>query len=71
MTYTYQSHFTHLYDKFGHFAEDFDCEVCANYKKRGGHGCGRSICEFKDLKDEAIKQKRLKRPRGWNKNYAK
>ena len=28
MTYTYQSDFTHVYDKFVHFAEDFDCILC-------------------------------------------
>gem|GEM_PF-2733125 len=67
MTYTHETPFTHVYDKFVHFAEDFDCEVCANYKKRGGHGCGRSVCEFQDLKDEAARHNRLKRPRGWQK----
>jgi hypothetical protein len=67
MTYTYQSDFTHVYDKFEYYSEDFDCTVCANYNKRGGNGCGRSACEFQDLKNEAIKHDRLKRPRGWQK----
>jgi hypothetical protein len=59
--------FTYVYDKFEYFGEDFDCAVCANYKKRGGHGCGRSVCEFQDLKNEAARHNRCKRPRGWNK----
>ena len=74
MTYTYQSDFTHVYDKFEYYSEDMnDCSICANFKSRriaklfGGHGCGCSVCEFQDLKDEAIKYNRLKRPRGWQK----
>jgi hypothetical protein len=59
--------FTHVYDKFEHYAEDFDCDVCANFENRGGHGCGRSVCEFQDLKDEAVRHNRLKRPKGWQK----
>ena len=59
--------FTHVYDKFEYYGEDFDCVYCANFESRGGHGCGRSICEFQDLKNEAIKHNRTKRPKGWNK----
>ena len=65
MTYTNQSDFTHTFDKFEYHMEDFDCKLCLSYKARGGHGCGRRVCEFQDLKDEAIKHNRLKRPRGW------
>ena len=73
MTYTHQSDFTHVYDKFEYYNEDFDCAVCANFISLStaricdGHGCGRSVCEFQDLKDEVIKHNRLKRPRGWQK----
>ena len=66
MAYTYQSDFTYVYDKFEYFGEDFDCSVCAN-KRIGKRDCGCSVCEFQDLKDEAIKHDRLKRPRGWQK----
>jgi len=34
MTYTHQSDFTYVYDKFQYFAEDFDCKLCASYKSR-------------------------------------
>ena len=74
MTYTHETPFTHVYDKFVHFAEDFDCKVCANYKSRAEErderfdiGCGQPMCEFQDLKDEAVRHNRLKRPRGWQK----
>jgi hypothetical protein len=66
MTYTHETPFTYVYDKFVHFAEDFACEVCAN-KRDGKRNCGRSFCEFQDLKDEAIRHNRIKRPRGWQK----
>ena len=69
--YTNATPFTHVYDKFKHYLEDMDdCSLCANFKPYGGRdgrGCGRSACEFQDLKDEAIKNNRIKRPRGWNK----
>ena len=77
MKYANQTPFTHVYDKFEQYIEDMDdCSLCVHFKSRsvakncGGHGCGRSVCEFQDLKDEAIRHNRLKRPRGWNKNYA-
>ena len=38
-----------------------DCQYCANYRNRGGRGCGRTICAFQDLKDEAIRNARTKR----------
>jgi len=65
--YVNETPFTRVYDKFEYFTEDFDCVYCANFKSRGGHGCGRSKCEFQDLKDEATRNNRLKRPRGWAK----
>jgi len=74
MTYTYQSDFTHVYDKFEYYSEDMnDCNICVNFKSRSiaklfnGNGCGQPMCEFQDLKDEAVRHNRLKRPRGWNK----
>ena len=56
---------TRVYDKFEYFAEDFGCQFCANYRKRGGHGCGRSKCEFQDLRDDAIACGRIQRRKGW------
>jgi len=65
--YTNATPFTRVYDKFEHYAEDFDCIHCADYNHRGGHGCGRSKCEYQDLKDDALLHDRIKRPRGWQK----
>jgi hypothetical protein len=74
MTYTYQTPFTYVYDKFEYFAEDFDCVLCMNYKSRAADRdkryktkCGLPVCEFEDLKDEAIRHNRIRRPKGWNK----
>jgi hypothetical protein len=58
--------FTHVYDKFQYYLEDMDdCISCGNYMSRGVNGRGCPVCEFQDLKDEAIKNNRIKRPRGW------
>ena len=66
MTYKNQTSFAHTYDKF-EYSENYDCSACANFKRSGSHGCGRSVCEFQDLKDEAIKNNRRKRMKGWRK----
>jgi hypothetical protein len=70
---------TRVYDKFEYYLEDFDCIYCVHFQSNvvakhsdaasrcGSHGCGRSVCEFTDIKDEAIRQNRLKRAKGWNK----
>ncbi|GHV32879.1 hypothetical protein FACS18949_05280 [Clostridia bacterium] len=68
MKYANGTQFTRIYDKFEYYREDLDCIYCANFKRRGGNGCGRSVCEFADIKDETIRKNRLKRPRGWNKD---
>ena len=34
MTYTHETPFTHVYDKFEYYSEDFECIDCANYKSR-------------------------------------
>ncbi|GHU35054.1 hypothetical protein FACS1894105_02990 [Clostridia bacterium] len=60
---------THVFDKFEYHLEDFDCQFCANYRKRGGHGCGRTKCEFQDLRDECIAAGRIKRGKGWDKEW--
>ncbi|GHV31967.1 hypothetical protein FACS18949_01620 [Clostridia bacterium] len=64
---------THVYDKFEYFAEDLDCLYCTHFvsnkvaKNNGGRGCGRTVCAFADIKDEATKNNRHKREKGWNK----
>ena len=62
-----------VYDKFEYHLCDLECEYCVNCLGRGvagrcgSHGCGRSKCEFQDLRDECIAAGRIKRRRGWNK----
>jgi hypothetical protein len=68
MNYANGTQYTRVYDKFEYHLEDLDCMYCANFKQLGSNGCGRSVCEFADIKDEAIRKNRLKRPRGWNKD---
>jgi hypothetical protein len=53
--------------KFEYYASDLDCVYCANFRKRGGHGCGRSKCEFEDLKQDAIAHGKIIREKGWDK----
>jgi hypothetical protein len=65
--YTNATQNTRVYDKFEYHLDDLDCQFCANFRNRGGHGCGRSVCEFEDIKREAIANGRIKRKRGWNK----
>jgi hypothetical protein len=62
---THATQNTHIYEKFQYFLSDLDCQYCANYLKRGGHGCGRTKCEFQDLRDECIAAGRIKRRKGW------
>lgn len=65
MKYANSTPFTHVYDKFQYYLEDMDdCSLCANFDVRSGQGCGRPVCEFQDLKDEATENNRIKRPRG-------
>jgi predicted DNA-binding protein len=71
MKYANGTPFTYVYDKFEHYLEDMDdCSLCVNFASRkvgrthGGCCCGRSVCEFQDLKDEAIRNNRLKIPKG-------
>jgi hypothetical protein len=50
------------------YLEDIDdCRLCLHYKKRGGHGYGRSKCEFEDIRQDCIAHGRIKRKAGWNK----
>jgi hypothetical protein len=74
MKYTNATQFTRVYDKFEYHLEDMDdCNLCANFVSRKvgrtnrGCCCGRSVCEFQDITDEALRNNRLKRPKGWNK----
>jgi hypothetical protein len=75
MKYANETRFTRVFDKFEYHLEDMDdCGLCAHFVSRktgrdnDGRSCGRSVCEFQDLKDEAVRNARIKRERGWWKN---
>jgi hypothetical protein len=61
---------THIYGKFEYHLSDLDCAYCTHFisnvaaKHNGGHGCGRSKCEFQDLRDECMTTRRIKRAKG-------
>ena len=56
---------TRTLNRFEYHLEDIECAYCANYLKRGGNGCGRSKCEYQDLRDECAAKGRVKRKKGW------
>ena len=58
---------TRTLNHFEYYLEDLDCVYCANFRKRGGNGCGRSKCEFQDLRDECTAKGRIKRAKRINK----
>ncbi|MDR1158665.1 MAG: hypothetical protein LBK75_10270 [Oscillospiraceae bacterium] len=61
---------TRIYNKFAYHLSDLDCRYCANFisdaavKHSSAHGCGRSECEFRDLRDECDASGRIKRRKG-------
>ena len=61
---------TRKYDRFQYFEEDCLCCWCLNYqgKKRGCKKQQECCCE--DVRADAVAQGRIKRKRGWNKNWA-
>jgi hypothetical protein len=34
-------------ERFEYYLSDLDCRYCANFRKRGGHGCGRRSANFR------------------------
>ena len=67
MKYANATPFTRSLDRFQYYLSDLDCQYCANFSNRGGHGCGRSKCEFEDIRQDCIAHGRIKRKAGWNK----
>jgi hypothetical protein len=61
---------TRVYDRFEYVLADLDCAYCVHFisnvaaKHNGGRGCGRSRCEFQDLRDECMAAGRIKRAKG-------
>ena len=61
---------TRIYDRFEYHTEDLDCRDCLFYKVKSEcvnkeTGCGEEVCRFEDIRQEAIANNRIKRPRGW------
>jgi len=62
------SDFTRFYQKFEYFLEDLSCKSCLFYKqkyKSNKHGCGKNVCRFEDIRQNAITNGRIKREAGW------
>ena len=59
--YTYITSNTRTLDDSDYYLENLDCAYCANYRNHGGHGCGRSKCEYEDIRLERIEHGRIKR----------
>ena len=59
---------TRVLHRFEYHAEDLDCSDCLYYKRRSKYrknGCGRDTCRFEDIRQEAISNGRISRPKGW------
>ena len=57
------------YDRFQYFEEDCDCEFCLHNEKKGRNkkrGCGCLVCQYGDIRIDAIVNGRIKREKGWN-----
>ena len=62
--------FTRIQNKFEYHTEDLDCRNCLYYKLKSERenkdtGCGEKVCRFEDIRQEAEKHGRFKRPKGW------
>lgn len=60
--YVHETPFTYVYDKFEYYAEDMECNLCAYFKQ-----CAHFLCKYQNLKDDAVKNNRINRPKGWQK----
>jgi hypothetical protein len=59
---------TRIYNRFSYHLEDIDCHDCLHYIRKGKNdktACGEDICRFEDIRQDAIKNGRIKRPKGW------
>ena len=60
--------YTRIHDRFEYHAEDLDCRDCLHFdrkKKNGKTGCGLDVCRYDDIRQTAIANGRIKRPKGW------
>jgi hypothetical protein len=54
----------YIFDNFAYYLEDLDCAECL-YSKI----CKKQACRYEDIKREAIKKGRIKRPKSWFGRY--
>ena len=60
--------YTRVYDKFSYHIEDLDCSCCLYYKRRSKYrktGCGLEVCRYEDIRQDALENGRITRPKGW------
>jgi len=60
--------YTRIHDKFEYHIEDIDCYDCLHYirkSKKHKTGCHQKFCRYGNIRIEALKNKRTKRPPGW------
>lgn len=59
---------TRIFYRFEYHVEDLDCSACLLYERKtksDPRGCGNTDCPFEDIRQEAIKNGRIKRKPGW------
>jgi len=59
-------------ERFEYHVEDMDCKSCLNYKGKNKlfiTGCWEEACQFESDRKEATENDRIKRKRGWFKQY--
>jgi len=60
--------YTRVSNKFSYHVEDLDCSVCLFYKRRSKfnkHGCGLEVCRYEVIRQDALENGRINRPKGW------
>jgi hypothetical protein len=60
---------TNISDKYGYYLDDNDCIICSYY--RGKKGCSRAVCCLENEHADAIAKGRLKRKKGWTRQWDK
>jgi hypothetical protein len=59
---------TRFHNRFEYHVEDLDCSCCLFYIRRSKfkkNGCHEETCRFEDIRQEAVKNGRIKRKPGW------
>ena len=64
--------YTRIHDRFEYYEEDCQCIYCLHYirkNKATGRGCDRDECCCEDIRADARANGRVRRDRGWNRNW--